>query len=47
MYTVCLTPRLQRGYNVVERADSQLPGTTAQIVFAHITGAAIRGICAS
>jgi hypothetical protein len=40
--------RVYRGvYNGVERADSQLPGTTAQVVFTLITGAAIRGICAS
>jgi hypothetical protein len=35
---------LQRGYNGVARADSQLPGTAIQIVFAPIAGAAKRGI---
>ncbi len=43
----CLSPRLQRGYNGVERADFQLPGTATQIVFASIDCAAFRGICAS
>jgi hypothetical protein len=45
-FTVCLSRRLQRGYNGVEQADSRLPGTAIQIVFAHFAGAAIRGICA-
>jgi hypothetical protein len=31
---VYCSPHLQRGYNGVERADSQLPGTAIQIVFA-------------
>ncbi len=44
-FTVCLSRRLQRGYNGVEQADSHLPGTAIQIVFAHFAGAAIRGIC--
>jgi hypothetical protein len=41
---VYCSPHLQRGYNGVERADSQLPGTAIQTVFAPIARAAKRGI---